>query len=193
MYLYFSQKANQKNSDELVLQCMNDYLARMHPDRKIPPLTVAREKGLRPCIPQLPDLCFSVSHSGSCWGCLVGLDSVGFDMEDLDRKQLERFHNPQRKIWEKVAKRYFSESEFHYVKTCGEEGFFRLWVRKEALLKCEGTGLVAGLSEEVLTAEGYPADQAGDKVFYETNLRTRVIGVCCASECSDPPEIIVLD
>lgn len=80
----------------------------------------------------------SVSHSGRYWICALSEFRLGIDLEDPDHS---RRHNGER-----IARRFFSPEEEEYVRQGGAAAFYRLWVRKEALLKYRGTGL-AGLGD----------------------------------------------
>lgn len=94
------------------------------------------EKG-RPFLdPALPERCFfNLSHSGSCVMLILSQKyQVGIDVEVLrdfpDRDQ--------------VAKRVMTTEEFdQYMNlgsACRSDAFYRLWVRKESILKYLGTG-----------------------------------------------------
>lgn len=74
---------------------------------------------------------FSLSHGGDLAVLAVGEEGteLGVDTESLER--------PWR---EAVAKRLFTPEEQLWLQSSGER-FFRLWTRKEAVLKCRGSGL----------------------------------------------------
>lgn len=76
----------------------------------------------------------SVSHSGRYWICGLSEFRLGIDLEDPDHS---RRHNGER-----IARRFFSTEEAEYVRQGGAAAFYQLWVRKEALLKYRGTGLL---------------------------------------------------
>lgn len=79
---------------------------------------------------------FNLSHSGD-WvlGAFTMGRRVGVDVEW--EKPLPRM--------EKIARRYFAEEEVAHLHEVPEaqrhSAFFRLWTRKEALIKCHGGGL----------------------------------------------------
>ena len=50
---------------------------------------------------------------------------------------------------EEIAARYFGPSEEHYVALWGDDGFYDLWVRKEAAVKYAGQTLAGGIGTEV--------------------------------------------
>lgn len=72
----------------------------------------------------------SVSHSGSCFACILSEVPVGIDIQQIRRANID-----------KLSRRYFTQEEQHYVREHGEDGFFRLWTRKEAYAKLTGLGL----------------------------------------------------
>jgi 4'-phosphopantetheinyl transferase len=94
--------------------------------------------------PRLADACcrkltFNLAHSGT-WGLLAVAagHAVGVDLEGID----------QRLEYEKIADRMFSTAENACLEQCPSAQrkrlFFRIWTRKEALLKGFGLGLSSG-------------------------------------------------
>ncbi len=91
-----------------------------------------------------PAVHFSVSHSGSWWGCLMAGEPVGFDLEVIR----EKVH------YEKIARRFFTEGECEFILTAGADAFFDVWVRKEAYVKYLGSGLAEGLDSFSVVERG---------------------------------------
>ena len=89
------------------------------------------------------ELEFSVSHSGSEIVIAVGREEVGVDVETFGRERMCL----------EIAERYFPRAEARWLaarpKELVSKSFLRLWVSKEAALKCLGTGL-AGYIERTL-------------------------------------------
>lgn len=83
--------------------------------------------------PMIAGLEFNLSHSGNLVICAVSDKPIGCDVEMI------------RKAPERVAERYFSESEKEYLNQfCGEDydtEFFRLWTMKESYVKMTGEGM----------------------------------------------------
>ncbi|MCG8469130.1 MAG: 4'-phosphopantetheinyl transferase superfamily protein [Gemmatimonadetes bacterium] len=83
-----------------------------------------------------PALRFNLTHSADLALCIVGTDgAVGIDVERVASvRNLDR-----------LAERHFSESELaEWTDLSSEDrqaGFYRVWTRKEALLKAAGLGL----------------------------------------------------
>lgn len=81
----------------------------------------------KPFLPGGPH--FSLSHSGRLAVLAVSEAAVGVDVEK------------PRPVSESVARRYFQPEEQSWMAENPTDRFFRLWTRKEAVLKCCGRGL----------------------------------------------------
>lgn len=134
-------------SNRMVLLALEDYLKRtksaLMPENRSSIEILRKEKG-KPYFNGMEDVFFSVSHSGNWWGCLMSGEEVGFDLEVI-RNRVK---------YEKVAARFFTTEEHQYVLEKGLEGFFDIWVRKEAYVKFLGTGLSTGLKSFSVTRKG---------------------------------------
>ena len=86
------------------------------------------EKG-KPFFVDVP-VSFSISHSGMMWMCLFSSRPCGLDLQEVETDR----------DWEAISRRYYTEEERHYVELWGIEGFYDIWVRKEAFGKCIGQG-----------------------------------------------------
>lgn len=99
----------------------------------------------KPRLKAHPDSHFSLSHSGDWAVCLLSSSPVGVDVEQI---------RPVPEL--SLAERYFAPEEAAALRNLPEPerltAFFRLWTRKESLLKCVGVGL-SGLSS--VSDEGY--------------------------------------
>ena len=91
-------------------------------------------------------LAFNLSHSRDLALCIVGeMGEVGVDVERV------RADRPL----DRLARRYFSPEEVDFCRRDpGTTGFFRIWTRKEALLKAAGAGLSRPLAQ-VDTLRGF--------------------------------------
>ena len=132
----------------------------------------------KPFFKNRPDIKFSLSHSGEYAVCAVSNRSsagIGIDVE--------KYGDAKNAL--KIAERYFTAEEYEYVKNHRnpEAAFFRLWTRKESLLKALGTGISGGLSVyEVLEDE----IMAGDKKFYFSQIDGyENMSITCCSEEKD--------
>ena len=91
---------------------------------------VARAGRGKPYLPDRPDLCFSVSHSGALWVCALADRPVGVD--------LQRHTDCPR---ERIARRFFHPDEIGYLEAHGFRPFFDVWTARESYVKGRGTGL----------------------------------------------------
>lgn len=96
----------------------------------------------KPYFKNCPEIKFSLSDSNNYAACVVSNTDAGIDIQELVTNM----------DFLRLAKRYFTKSEYEYVCKNGEKGFFKLWTRKESLLKALGLGISAGLDAfEVLS------------------------------------------
>lgn len=102
----------------------------------------------KPFLPSGP--AFNLSHSGKYLALAVRSSGrVGIDIEVV-RDALDLPH---------LAQLYFTESEQRGIATSRDgtaQGFFRVWVRKEALLKATGLGLALPLDSFSVSVERLP-------------------------------------
>ncbi len=201
MYLYIYQRdsdtlkvSDSCFSDRMVRNALDDYLYRKKiriPEETLNHLEIRRDEKGKPyfsCPMQkasrVESVHYSVSHSGTWWGCLMAEEPVGFDMEAFR----ERIH------YMEIAKRFFTEGEYEYVIKTGLEGFFDIWVRKEAYIKYLGTGLAEGLGSfsVVRDMELSPVVVIDRTECYgpmpplhhlvSCNIQEEVIAACCSSD-----------
>lgn len=106
--------------------------------------------------PEIEEICFNISHSKNMVICAVGEKTVGCDIEQISKAP------------EKVANRFFSETEIEYLsKFKGQEKskqFYRLWTTKESYIKMTGEGIRLPLDKfEVNFGEGTQIYREGKK------------------------------
>ena len=85
----------------------------------------------KPVLKGRPDIHFNISHCKKAVACVVADKPVGIDIECLGRYK------------ESLAKAVLSDEEMMVVRQADEpdKAFTILWTKKEALLKCLGTGV----------------------------------------------------
>lgn len=181
MHLYFSKNQTQKKSQSLLCEAFKKYGmqkgVRLLCEEKF---VLRKGKHGKPYIEPTHEMGesieFSISHSGLYWVCLIAKSAVGVDIERKKNISEARFI--------KIAQRFFSEEEQTYVKQYGKEGFYHIWVRKEAFIKCKGTGLSENLkSFSVVNEEGDLKRQVNGLWMQELFLPVEVYGAyCCESE-----------
>ena len=111
---------------------------------------IMRPENGKPYFEDLP-VEFSLSHSGILWMCMMSDVPCGLDVQII--KECD---------YEKLAERFYKKEEIHYVDLWGIEGFFRLWVRKEAFAKCTGRGIFGDMP--VMVTENH---ELPDTIQYE--------------------------
>lgn len=125
---------------------------------------------------------FSLSHSGEYALCAVSDVPIGVDLQ---------------KIKEKIpanTKKILSKEEEQYLQRCANaqkiELFYRLWARKESLIKWDGRGLRLPLSEISFVQNGALQEELlfeGKKVFFQEYLDVSGYAVCVCKENLDFP------
>jgi len=114
---------------------------------------------------------FSLSHTGSLWMCLFSEKPCGLDL------QLVRECDHQA-----ISRRYYLEDEQQYVEENGRNGFFDIWVRKEAYCKMTGEGLFGDMPS-VLSDSGCYKGTA--YCFTEIHIADDLKCAVCSSESMD--------
>ena len=95
---------------------------------------IVKTKKGKPYFKYIPDLFFNVSNKDSLTVIAMSDSEVGVDVERVKKATL------------KVIKRFLKE-EADYITECDSDyRFFVIWTKKEAYLKCKGTGLSGGLN-----------------------------------------------
>ena len=113
--------------------------------------------GGKPFLINLPELHFSLSHTGGEVAIVFSRSLVGFDMEKSDR----------RTDFLPLAKRFFTVAELAGIVAAGTNAgpsFLELWTAKEAILKLEGTGISGGLDRAQILNES-EGDLDGRRVY----------------------------
>jgi 4'-phosphopantetheinyl transferase len=98
----------------------------------------------KPILKNHPELQFNLSHSEELALCAISKNPVGIDIEYLN-KEINCLD---------VAKRFFSDAEYNFLKSMVNPEklrleFFKLWTEKEAYLKSQGRGISTGLEMEI--------------------------------------------
>lgn len=89
---------------------------------------------------------YSISHSEGYWAVIFDEMSCGFDIQLPKNGKLNR-----------IAKEYYSDEEIKLVTLEGTNGFFRVWARREALIKAAGTTVFSRLPntlDDIIEYEG---------------------------------------
>ena len=128
------------------------------------------EKG-RPYFPDLPNLHFSLAHSGDMAVCAVSDVPVGVDIQEW------------RELKADIAERFFHPAEKEHLRHLGgdeyKKDFYALWCLKESYVKYTGNGLSQGLDELDFTS----VLEGGFAVFEFTEDNSRI-----SAELLEAPE-----
>jgi 4'-phosphopantetheinyl transferase len=134
------------SSDEKVLYCARVYAEAMgvesgrignQPttgDEGLPYSAICRGERGKPYFPSLPDLHFSLSHSGDIVACAFHGQPVGLDLQIYTECRREA-----------IARRYFHPEEYAFLERTGFKDFFPIWATKESYVKYTGAGIAGGL------------------------------------------------
>lgn len=90
---------------------------------------------------------FSISHSSNTWAVLISPIECGLDIQ-----------YPRRADASGIADRFFAPEDAAYIAD-EEKEFFRLWVRREALVKAAGTSAAESSVPSVLPDQVYYMDR----------------------------------
>ena len=124
--------------------CAKTILAAHRPDVRACDIVFSYGPWGKPCWRDLP---FSISHSGTeallavCEGCPIGCD-IQWTGSAVDARGIADFFHPR----ERLALDALSPDDY-------ARGFYRMWVRKEAVMKACGKGLGTGLDRVLVSAE----------------------------------------
>lgn len=213
MYLYLYQSENMDNRqnvgrgeelatlrETLLWKTLEDYCGRnqLYPEHEaLKSVSIKKEPKGKPYFANLPmtdgrkpaSIHFSVSHSGSWWGCLMADEPVGFDLE-VRRDKIS---------YERISERFFTKEEHDWILARGKDAFFEVWVRKEAYVKFLGTGLGEGLSSYTVIENGELkqkvfSDKSGDGhgVINPCSVAGGVAAAYCCGSGSQIKETIVM-
>ena len=117
------------------------------------------------------DVRISISHSEDYWVCVLSDEDAGIDIEEIKERN-----------WEKIAERYFTETEKETVRREGITGFYRVWTAKEACAKKNHFGVANILNKDV----------EGVEIRY-IDIDSRYVMCICADNIPDKVEIKGLD
>lgn len=187
MHVYLCDRNLVEKGEETIRRFAAEYAQDMnmgHLQNALETAQIARNPAGKPYFSNIPEIHFSPSHSGSVWGCAFDLSPLGFDLEDRNRLELKLASDESKRQqrWLKIARRFFSAEEYEYVKAGGEEAFFRIWVRKEAYVKYQGTGLLTGAGRIRMVADGELLADLSHAYVEELVLSNGLIGAYCSAE-----------
>ena len=207
MHLYYCLKRNKRESEALFRHALGDYLETGTPGtpkEEAFNTIISRSKLGKPYLPLFPQIKYSVSHSGDCWGCLFSSVNVGLDIEALtdesssesvacirtkssefpdasiDRMNYTKTNKQYRQSrLVRIAERFFANDEITFINSSPDSEtlaarFYWIWTRKEAYIKYTGLGIGAGLS-----GFSVMSDSMGDAILMSVKLSEDLVTACC--------------
>lgn len=134
----FEGKFKQGNPGQhMVKHAANLYCQEKGLDCKIETFDIIRTAKGKPYFDGAP-IEFSLTHSGKLWMCMFSQNPCGLDLQIVKDCSFKS-----------IAKRYYTPNENSYVEATGLNGFFDIWVRKEAFCKMTGQGLFTDMPDMV--------------------------------------------
>ena len=163
VFLYYCEDVKDRSTDEKV-----SALARYHilhqtgsaPER----FTIERQTKGKPYFKDMPDLHFSVSHSGDLFVCAFSELPVGVDIQEYKKRpdEAERCR--------KIANRFFHFDEIDALDADTVSAFYNIWTAKEAYVKYTGDGIDGDFSAFCIFDL--------DEYLYQTELCGMSLSVC---------------
>jgi len=136
----------------------------------------------KPFFVNLP-LEFSVTNCSGMWMCAISENPCGVDLQ-VARKA----------PGEKIAERFFKPEEAEYVKRVGEEGFFRIWTRREAYGKMIGEGFwgdIPSLVCEDDSGELLLLDSIGEFTLSDIEIGEGIYCAVCTADRGPYPIVLL--
>ena len=141
------------------------------PDAEIPVSWEYLRNG-KPRLLKYPKFFYNISHSGDYAICAVSDSEVGVDIQKIRKPDM------------RIAKRYFTEDEYHYICKDEKRNFFKIWTRKESILKASGFGITIPLNSVSVIEDTAVLD---GKKYSLTEIAPPEIGyvLCICEEITD--------
>lgn len=172
IYLYDGPFEKGEKGYGLIRQAAVRYCGEAGLDYPVLEGEILKEEKGKPYFVDIP-LEFSLSHSGELWMCMVSQQPCGLDLQHVKDCKFKE-----------ISKRLYTREEQHYVDLWGLEGFFDVWVRKEAFCKCTGQGIFSNMPGVVNGNSDFLMDVTwGDKKYFFTEI-TIAPDIKCAV-CTD--------
>ncbi len=107
------------------------------------PLKISVSETGKPYLCNNSNVFFNLSHSKDMVACVIADREVGIDIQHMGEYK------------EEIIPRFFTVDEQKYIDIAKDKklAFYEVWTKKEALLKCKGTGLASIGKESVFEAQ----------------------------------------
>ena len=130
---------------------------------------IVRHEAGKPFFTNLPDLHFSVSHSGEIFACAFSDTPVGIDIQEYKNRPDES------ERCKKIANRFFHPDEIDALDADTVSAFYAIWTAKEAYVKLTGEGITSDFSSFCIFDL--------DEYLWQTEYRSCPISVCTEDFC----------
>lgn len=183
IYIYDGYFEKGKKGDKLIKKAAQTYIKELGKDIDLRNEDIIRPEGGKPYFKSHP-FEFSLSHSGILWMCIFSSEPCGIDIQII--KDCE---------YEKLARRFYTDRENHYVDLWGINGFFDIWVRRESFAKCTGTGIFAPMPDFVSEdSELREAVQFNDELYFfkDIFIADEIKCAVCSKEKIEPEMRILI-
>lgn len=160
MYLYFFEgfNGNSHISESLAKEVLAMYSMEKGIEIDKDKICIFKESGKKPYT-NIEGIHFNISHSGCLWVCAVSDKEIGIDIQEVVQKE-----------YEKIADRYYTENEKNHVRLWGQEGFYNIWVRKEAYCKLKGNSVFSVLGNIDTVENDFYKHKIEDAYIYEVEI-----------------------
>lgn len=142
MILYYthSYEDKQGESRRLLIKAIASYIGNKKKAEQLAASIRPKDKLGKPEIEDFDE--FSISHSERTWAVLIGKNECGLDIQ-----------YPKETCFLEVANRFFNKVDAEAVRIKGPSEFFRIWTRREALIKAIGVSVTLSNMPSVLEEE----------------------------------------
>ncbi len=143
-------------------------------------------KNGKPLIEGGNDFYFNLSHSGEYAVCAAARAPVGCDVEAYSYPDY------------RIARRFFTDAENDFVSVIEDEekkrrAFYGVWTRKEAVLKADGDGFLAGHSAVSLEGERGFIVYKGKTYYVASGAAPEGYALAYSALTEDEPDVVYKD
>ena len=163
VFLYYCEDAKAFSTDEKVATLARYHLFKLGKDFD-GDFTIERAPKGKPYFRNLPDLHFSVSHSGDVFVCAFSDAPVGVDIQEYKKRPDES------ERCRKIAARFFHFDEVDALDADTVSAFYNIWTAKESYVKFTGDGIEGDFSAFCIFDL--------DEYLYQTELCGMSLSVC---------------
>ena len=135
MVIYYTHNysSNKGESHRLLELAIGEYLAKTGDTSVDAAGLVAKMEIGEMGKPSIPGwAAFSISHCKNSWAVLIADGMCGLDIQ-----------NNSTDNYVMIAERWYRDDEAESVKATGADEFFRIWTRREAMVKAVGTSIIS--------------------------------------------------